>query len=189
MHITFIRHTSVQVAKNRCYGQTDVALAETFPAEMQRIRAAIDPQGHDGVFSSPLSRCQRLANALVSSAPIQLDERLMELNFGDWEMAEWDAIFATPAGKLWFDNYADARCPNGEAFSDQLARMASFLASVRALGHRHALAFTHAGCIRAALCLIGNKSAAEAFATPLDYGQILTFSLDNDEPAHSDSRL
>lgn len=179
MELTFIRHTAVRVDRTLCYGKTDVALADSFPDEQQAIIRALDGMPYDAVFCSPLSRCRRLAEGVVfKGRQIEFDDRLVELDFGDWEMAEWDSIFASPAGKTWFNDYVSVRCPNGEAFTDQIARMNSFLDSLRTSDHRHALVFTHAGCIRAALCLLHDKPPADAFATRLDYGQTLHFVLD-----------
>ena len=184
MKLTFIRHTAVQVEKTLCYGKTDVALADSFHQEVQTIRQTIKQTlsntTYDAAYCSPLSRCRRLADELVNvhKTEIEFDERLVELDFGDWEMADWDSIFASPAGKVWFDDYVNIRCPNGEAFTDQIARMASFLDQLRAAEHRHVLVFTHAGCIRAAMCLLHGRTPADAFATPLDYGQIVSFDLE-----------
>lgn len=179
MELTFVRHTAVQVDRKLCYGRSDVALADSFPAELQAIRWALEGAPCDAVFCSPLSRCRRLAEeVVVDGMEIEFDDRLVELDFGDWEMAEWDAIFASPAGKAWFNDYVNSPCPNGEAFTDQLARMDAFLDRLRAADYRHVLVFTHAGCIRAALCLLHGKAPSEAFATPLDYGQVLRFALE-----------
>ena len=179
MEVTFIRHTAVQVDRRLCYGKTDVALADSFPDELLAIMRALDGTPCDAVFCSPLSRCRRLAeDVVIKGREIEFDDRLVELDFGDWEMAEWDSIFASPAGRAWFNDYVNVRCPNGEAFTDQIARMNSFLDSLRTSDHRHALVVTHAGCIRAALCLLHGKAPAAAFATRLDYGQVLRFALE-----------
>lgn len=184
MKLTFIRHTAVQVDKTLCYGKTDVALADSFHQEVQTIRQTftqtLGNETFDAVFCSPLGRCRRLAGELVDmhNLAIEFDARLAELDFGDWEMSSWDSIFASPVGKLWFDDYVNVRCPNGEAFTDQIARIASFLDQLRAADHQHVLVFTHAGCIRAAMCLLHGRTPADAFAAPLDYGQIVTFDLE-----------
>jgi alpha-ribazole phosphatase len=40
-------------------------------------------------YSSPLVRCKILASYLQSS---DFDSRLVEMNFGDWELQKWDDI-------------------------------------------------------------------------------------------------
>lgn len=179
MEVTFVRHTAVRVDRKLCYGKTDVALADSFRDELQAIMRALDGTPCDAVFCSPLSRCRRLAEEMaLEGRGIEFDDRLVELDFGDWEMAEWDSIFASPAGRAWFNDYVNVRCPNGEAFTDQIARMNSFLDSLHTSDHRHVLVVTHAGCIRAALCLLHGKAPADAFATRLDYGQTVRFIME-----------
>ena len=185
MQLTLIRHTAVAVPSGICYGQSDVALAPSFVAESAVIRQAIAAATFDHVYTSPLSRCMQLATAIGHSQPISVDDNLRELDFGDWEMADWDSIYASPQGKAWFADYVTTRCPNGEAFTDQIARMCTFVRRLQAAGQRRVAAFTHAGNLRAAMCLFSGRSAQEAFTIPVAYGQILTFSLENDEPLAS----
>lgn len=179
MKLTLVRHTAVDVAKGICYGKTDVPLASTFPDEMQAIRQSIVASSFDCVISSPLSRCTRLAEGIAPGQRVAIDPRLRELDFGDWEMASWDAIFVLPQGQAWFADYVNTRCPNGESFADQIARTLSFLSAVRISGYHDVLVLTHAGSIRAMMCLLQDMAPQEAFSTPLSYGQIVTFSLDN----------
>lgn len=176
MGLILVRHTAVAVAPGICYGQSDVGLAPTFASDWQAIKRQIDATAFDRVYSSPLSRCARLA-AAVAGVPVTHENALRELDFGDWEMTSWDAIFASSEGKAWFADYVNVRCPNGEAFVDQLARMRAFLAALRERREASVLAFTHAGNLRAALCLLAGKTPVEAFTTPIAYGQILSFDI------------
>lgn len=181
MRLTLVRHTAVAVAPGICYGQRDVELAMSFADEWREIGRQIDATRFDRVYSSPLSRCARLAAVIVGAEAVTFDERLRELHFGDWEMADWDSVFASAAGKAWFADYVNAHCPNGEAFTDQIARMRAFFAELRARGDAEVLAFTHAGNLRAAMCLLAGKTPVEAFTTPVAYGQILTLEIDEYE--------
>lgn len=178
MRITLVRHTSVDVPKGICYGKTDVPLASTFQSEMEKIRQTIDVKAFDQIFSSPLGRCTRLAAGLAGERIVTIDERLGELDFGDWEMIEWNVMFLSQEGKLWFADYVNTRCPNGESFADQITRMRSFLSEIRAADYSNVLAFTHAGCLRALMCLVHGKTPEEAFNSPLGYGQVISFSLE-----------
>ena len=178
MKLTLVRHTSVDVPKGICYGKTDVPLASTFLDEMETIGQEIGSSAFDCVFSSPLSRCSQLAERILPSHRVAIDHRLCELDFGDWEMASWDSIFASQEGKAWFADYVNTRCLNGESFADQIARTQSFLMEARMSGYESMLVFTHAGSIRAMMCLLQDMAPQKAFSTPLSYGQIVTFCLD-----------
>ena len=181
MKLTVVRHTSVDVAKGICYGKTDVPLASTFATEMHEVRQAIGAQKFDRIFSSPLGRCLRLAREVNTDQAIAVDANLIELDFGDWEMADWNSIYDSQSGKEWFADYVNTPCPNGEAFLDLIARMRSFLLTVRSSQAKSVLVFTHAGNLRALMCLLGGQAPAAAFNTALDYGQILSFRLEDNE--------
>lgn len=180
MKLTLVRHTSVDVPKGICYGITDVPLASLFSEELKKVRQKLGYKKFDVVYSSPLTRCTSLAREIISDQPIQTDSRLMELDFGDWEMATWKSIYESEAGKEWFSNYVNVRCPGGESFIDLINRGKSFLNDLKSKNLRNAAIFTHAGIIRAMMCLLQDKTPEEAFSTPFEYGQIITFNLENE---------
>ena len=82
MNIYLIRHTSVDVPKGLCYGQSDVPLRPTFEIEAAVTKAKIESIHFDMAYTSPLSRCTRLAQYCGFGDTIR-DPRILELNFGD----------------------------------------------------------------------------------------------------------
>ena len=76
MEITLIRHTSVDVPKGICYGQTDVPLKDSFEQEAALTAEQLKDQRFDKVYTSPLSRCARLADYCGYPEAIR-DKRLM----------------------------------------------------------------------------------------------------------------
>ena len=177
MKLTLIRHTSVDVPSGICYGKTDVPLAATFRSELESIRQKLTDDTFNAVFSSPLSRCTELAKELFPERQIWIDQRLIELDFGIWEMSEWNEIFESTEGKNWFADYAHSGCPGGESFTDLIKRGKTFIDDLKQTNFQHVVVFTHAGVIRALMCLILHKTPEEAFNTPLSYGQIIPFNL------------
>jgi len=176
MIITAIRHTTVDVPSGVCYGITDVPLASTFRNELEPIRQMLKGQVFDAVFSSPLSRCTCLATEIFLEGLLRIDQRLTELNFGDWEMMPWNTIFNTSEGKIWFQDYTLASCPNGESLIDLISRTKMFIDDLEEMKHDRIVLVTHAGVIRALTCLLQQKTPEEAFNTPLKCGQIVNFS-------------
>ena len=94
MQITLVRHTAVSPEwQVICYGNTDIPLADTFAEEAPRVAAQIDLSLYDRILSSPLSRALKLAQYCVpQDTNIEVDDRLKEMNFGDWEGKHWDSI-------------------------------------------------------------------------------------------------
>ena len=62
MEIYLIRHTSVDVPAGYAYGQTDVPLKPTFEEEAEEVKKGLSDHTFDKVWTSPLTRCVRLAN-------------------------------------------------------------------------------------------------------------------------------
>ena len=86
MEIYLVRHTTPEVGKGICYGQADLSLSGSFELEMQRLKNFL-PKTFDIIYSSPLQRCRQMASILANE--VEYDSRLMEMNFGDWEMKSW----------------------------------------------------------------------------------------------------
>lgn len=175
MIITAIRHTSVDVPSGICYGISDVPVAATFQEEAGQIREQLNNRPFDRIYSSPLKRCSQLASRLFPEKIIFPDDRLKELDFGDWEMQSWESVFSSSEGKTWFQDYTLEKCPGGESFADLGSRLKLFLDELNGFENEQIAIMTHAGVIRALMCLLQQKTAEQAFNTPLKYGEIVHF--------------
>ena len=126
MEIVFIRHTSVDVPSGVCYGQTDVPLKPTFEQEAavtkENLKAYL-PFNH--VYTSPLTRCVRLAT-YCGYPDAEHDKRIMEINFGDWEMKPFDRN-DDPRLQEWYADYLNVAATGGESFAMQYQRVSRFL--------------------------------------------------------------
>ena len=56
MLIHIIRHTTPDIAKGICYGQTDLALASSFYEERELLTSKL-LDSYDAIYTSPLQRC------------------------------------------------------------------------------------------------------------------------------------
>lgn len=137
-----IRHPQPAIDPGVCYGRLDVS-AENAAALAAVLRAELPPGLP--VWSSPLRRCRALA-ALLHPAP-RMDERLKEMDFGQWEGRPWHDI---PRAELdaWAADIAGYAPPGGEAPRQLQARALDF---VRSLPDEEAVIVTHAGVIRTLL--------------------------------------
>lgn len=175
MILTAIRHTRVEVPAGICYGQSDVPLASTYTDELEQVRLKLTSSAFDAVYCSPLSRCRRLAEDLFPGVAIQFDERLMELNFGQWEQQSWDRISPTTEAQAWFADYVEVRTPGGESFHDQIMRTASFLEELKQVNLETVAVVAHGGILRALLCLLNDVEPLDAFQHKIDYGEVIRF--------------
>ena len=171
MKLVFIRHTSVDVPRGVCYGRTDVPLASTFPAEAQAVKEALNTYTFDHAFVSPLSRCRALAS-YCGHADATADDRLLEMDFGAWEMQPFDAI-TDPVLQDWYRDYMNVRPTGGESSADQRARLADFLNELRTKNYGTVALFTHGGILIHALAMLGGLSYEDIFKAPPGYGSIV----------------
>jgi alpha-ribazole phosphatase len=119
-----------------------------------QVAAAILPPGLP-VWVSGLRRAQQLATHLQSLrpdlAPVRVDARLNEMNFGRWELQPWDAV---PQAEFdaWLADFANHRFGGVETTQGVIDRVIAVLADVQAsLGASgQAVWITHSGVIRAA---------------------------------------
>lgn len=182
MDIYLIRHTRVAVATGICYGQSDVALADSYPDEWAALRRKLPDADADRVFSSPLSRCLRLAEHLCVSE-VTIDARLIELNFGQWELRPWDDIDRRESD-AWSADVVDRRCPGGESYREQFRRAAAFWDECAAERHgpRCVFVIAHGGLIRALLARILEIPLEKSLCLSLDYGSVSKVHFVQDVP-------
>lgn len=172
MKLVFIRHTSVNVPKGVCYGNTDVDLAPSFPQEARAVTDKLRTYQLDKTYCSPLSRCVKLAEFCGYPDAIR-DNRLKEINFGAWEMQSYDDI-TDPKLQEWFDDYINVRPPEGESVIDQRNRLENFIEEIKSRNKESVIGiFTHGGILINALVAYGNKTYDEVYNDIPPYGSII----------------
>jgi alpha-ribazole phosphatase len=175
MEIYLIRHTTPEIEKGICYGQSDLPVALSFADEFARLRLHL-PDTFDTVYASPLQRCQQLALRLHTNTLIN-DSRLMEMNFGDWELRKWDEI---PASQLdvWMKDFVQVPAPNGENFATLSARAGQFYDELKVIPGQKTAIVSHAGVIRALLAKVLELPLRNAFKLPVSYGSVTKLHMD-----------
>jgi len=181
VNLILIRHTSVNVEPGICYGSSDVELSENYECERNSIIEKLDDTIFDFIFTSPLSRCQRLACDISKGKEVISDWRLSELDFGDWEGQSWEVIYKAAYAKRWFASWKDLPCPNGESLIQMVSRVKDFL-SEKILNHNNdtLLIVTHGGVIRIIITLLQNSNFEEIFKIKSEFGEITTLSFNYD---------
>ncbi|MBO4499888.1 MAG: alpha-ribazole phosphatase [Bacteroidaceae bacterium] len=170
MKVYLVRHTSVCLPKGTCYGWSDVGLNDTFQAEADSVLRAL-PQDirFDAVYTSPLTRCVRLAEYCGHPDAVP-DVRLKEMNFGDWELKPYDNITGSYA-EQWYNDYLNMPAPGGESFRQLYARVAEFLDSLKNRQDiRNVLVFAHGGVLACAGIYSGEVRFENAFSSAVPYG-------------------
>jgi len=162
-----IRHPRPEVASGVCYGATDLDLADDALECATRLRELLPER--ISLFSSPLRRCRRLAEALHHAACF--DARLSEMDFGAWEMRAWSQI---PRAEL--DAWAAAPLtyvpPGGESVATVHARVAAFLNERCRPGGEDFAVVTHAGVLRIMVGYLKELDEAIWFNLQFGHGEL-----------------
>lgn len=170
MDIYLIRHTKVKVDNGICYGQSDVDVADTFENEVKKLKEKCHFSPKMVFYTSPLKRCLLLAEKLSSTPPI-IDDRLLEISFGDWELKKWDLIDRSELEE-WTNNFIMTKIPNGESYFDLYKRSCKFFDDLVKKDHKNVVIISHSGVIRSIITYILKIPLEKSFIIQIDYGKM-----------------
>ena len=182
MEIYLIRHTTPKVEKGICYGQADLDITETFLEEVEAIKPHL-PSDEIKVYSSPLQRCKKLADALFDGLVIDVHDDLMELNCGQWELLPWNDI---PKEEIqpWMDDFVNVAVPKGESYVDLHNRVVKRFNEIVSK-QESAVIVAHGGVLRSILSHITSTPLKESFdAFTLHYGCVVKIKVTEDKMTH-----
>jgi alpha-ribazole phosphatase/probable phosphoglycerate mutase len=148
--IDLLRHGE-PVGGRKYRGQTDDPLSEKGWRQMRE--AVGDHCPWDAIVSSSLSRCQEFARELATRhhRPLEVDPRLMEIGFGEWEGRTAEQLEAEVPGQVqrFLVDPLGHRPRGAEPLPEFRARVLAAWAEI--LGRHagpHVLVVGHAGIIR-----------------------------------------
>ncbi len=154
--ILLARHGETEWNRERRFqGQLDVALSDVGREQARSLAQVVEAEGLRRIVASPLIRARETAEIVAAALglDVDLDDRLKEVDVGDWERRlkddveredpeAWAAFRA--AGEDW-------RFPGGESLQEQQDRVVAALVDVTQAGVLPALLVCHRGVIRCAL--------------------------------------
>ena len=161
--------------RGRCYGRVDRGLSDTGQAEAKQVGRALKDEPLPFIYTSPSTRAYETAAAIAEyhRCPIQVDERLREIDFGDFEGQRYEDIerLYPLLYRRWMENPTEVQFPNGESFRDMRQRG---LAAMSDLLDRHRgetiAIVTHSGVNRILLADALGMPEANIFRIAQTYG-------------------
>ncbi|NQT60154.1 MAG: histidine phosphatase family protein [Bacteroidetes bacterium] len=196
MHIYCLRHTAVKIDRHICYGQSEVLLSESYKTDLINIFQSLPTVKFSRIYSSPSGRCKKLAldlqNLINTSETMSslyqepiFDNRLLELDFGEWELRSWNEI-AGPKVDAWMNDWIHQRAGggSGESLLQLVDRVRSFINDlrngiIRDSDRDNILITTHSGVIRSLYTLLNNSSLEDYFTVKPVFGGLHLFNIYN----------
>lgn len=169
-----VRHPKPDVPPGHCYGASDVPIVDAHLEELLGLLPLRLPR-HAPVYSSPLTRCLRLARGLEAAgfaAPV-VDARLREMDFGHWEGGTWSEV---PRDQIdaWRDDIVRYVPPGGESLAAVADRGTAFVETLPA--HGDVIVVTHAGIIQVLTRRLRGLALSGFGATKFDYGEVVVLT-------------
>jgi broad specificity phosphatase PhoE len=151
--IAFVRHGQTALNREgRLQGRLDAPLSEAGMEQARAVAARLASDPIARVISSPLQRAQQTAQAIavVQGVAVEIDERLIELDYGEWDGVPLNVV-PVDAWATWRSDPTYSP-PGGESLVDVTARISEFLADVGS-NDELVIAVSHVSPIKAAVCL------------------------------------
>jgi probable phosphoglycerate mutase len=143
-------------ADNRYVSRTDIALTEAGYEQARALAHRAQQEKVDLVLSSPLGRALLTAKPAAAARNLEpeTDERLRELDFGEWEGRTLSEIREEdPESVKRFEESAEHGFPSGEPLHEGADRVLDVFADLsRSQAGGTVLVVTHNTLLRLALC-------------------------------------
>ena len=152
--LVMIRHAPTPWnAEKKLQGRTDISLGDAGKAVAAQWR--IDPVwSRYRILSSPLARARETAAILFPQAEIDIESRLIEMDFGAWEGKSLQELRGAPGSDAAERETLglDFRAPEGESPRDVQRRLLPLFLELASAG-RNTVAVTHKAVLRATYAL------------------------------------
>lgn len=155
-------------------GRTDSILSSQGE---QQMAAAVQNLQWQAVISSPLQRCLSFSQDLAkrNNTPLEVDPRLEEFNFGDWEGRALDEVWSADQERVlaFWNDPVNCPPPNGESLAVMQDRVIRVLDSIhRQYRGQHVLLVTHGGVIRLLIGYLLQTPMRAVRQLSIDYGSL-----------------
>jgi len=185
--IYYVRHGLTDWnAQHRLQGRHDVPLNVQGRAQAvacgEILRGLFERDGRSaselGYVSSPLSRARETMDLMratlgLPSDGYAIDERLVEIAFGEWEGLTYEDVLARDkdvVAKREGDKWG-FRPPGGETYAEVTARVGAWCRTL----DKDTVVAAHGGTARALVAYLNVKRPADATHVPIDHGVVYVF--------------
>ncbi|MBU4240219.1 MAG: alpha-ribazole phosphatase [Actinobacteria bacterium] len=176
--VILVRHgRTAWHAEGRYTGITDIPLDEMGRTQAKSVAVRLHDVEIDRVYSSPLSRCLELAETVAGDhgIPVEVDERLREINLGRWDGETYKEIFEKDGDLVqqWTRDPSLVNVPGGESLAEVQERTVDWLKVMLArYPDCTILASSHGGAIRALIAGVIGLHISRLFRLTIDLASI-----------------
>jgi len=164
--LIFIRHPATSWERQQRYlGRTDIALSQKGERQVEPLSNYLRNENISAIYSSNLIRAYQTASIIAKyhSLKVKKDERLNEIDFGEWEGITFNQIRKRypKIARKYLSNPLNTRIPGGESLLKFKNRINEALEKILAQEKGTVVIISHAGVNRIIICSL--------FKLPLSY--------------------
>lgn len=149
-----IRHGAHVLGGGRIAGRSEEARLSPLGIEQAaRMTERVAALPVKAIYSSPVRRCRETAQPLAQrlNLPVQLNDALAEIDFGQWQGQTIDALRPQEPWKQWNAFRSGSTTPGGESMLAVQTRIVAEMLRLRPLHDNEVIALvSHADVIKAA---------------------------------------
>ncbi len=186
MNIYMVRHGQTEMNVKRVYyGSTDCDINSTGVLQAEKLSEFFKNIDLDIIISSDLKRAYHTAQIIKGDRNIDIvkDERLREINFGDWENRTFiDIRENDPENyKIWTKNWLDIKFPNGESYMEFASRIekAFFDIIEKYKNYNNILITSHNGTLSSLLCTAIDAGQKNFWRFKIEHGTYTMISVND----------
>ena len=177
-----VRHGQHNLSGGVLAGRTPgVGLSERGRAEIAAVGEILAAEPIAAIYSSPLQRTRESAEIVAArlGLPIEFRDDVIELDFGEWTGATFDAIRADPRWEAWRTQRSVATIPGGESMRQVQHRIVEALMDInRRHPHQAVVVVSHGDVIRSALLFALGMPLESYNHIEISQGGVSTIRLD-----------
>lgn len=180
--VWLIRHGEPsEDSRGRCYGRLDVGLSALGRRQVQAAADFLRDERFVAIYVSPRKRTRESGAILAQGrcCGITIEDRLCEIDFGDFEGRTYDEIAAASPDvyRQWMEHPTETQFPNGESFSHMRDRVLQAFHDILQRHHGESLAIvSHGGVNRILLADALGVPAPNIFRIAQQYAAVSRIS-------------
>ena len=179
LHLHFIRHGRTTAPAGVLLGATEAPLSEHGRRQCAGLGLRLPKELP--CLCSPMLRTRQTLEELRGQgavAGVVFDDRLREIDFGEWEMKSFAELVEQGADISAWQEYYHFCFPGGESIADFVARLQTLVDEWRLQAAKEKdsqlLIITHGGVIRTMLCLLLGIDHKNYLVFDIGYGSWTT---------------
>jgi phosphoserine phosphatase len=196
LEIILVRHGETEWNASEIFrGRADVALNENGLRQAELLGAYLKEEKLDAVYSGPLSRAVKTAQAIASphNLPVVTVDNLNDIDCGEWEGLSLAVVRERyeETYRDWLDTPEQVRLPGGESLEDVKNRAEAFIDEVVArIGEGKVVLVSHRAVHKVLISTLLGLDSSFFWSFKLDNCGVTRFTFDGSRAvltAHNDT--